>query len=139
MRDFDPAIRLLENWHSPLLPEFIYENIINQLIMPKLTSEVDSWNPRTDTEMIHQWLHPWLPLLGERLDPLYVNIRQKFRLILQNWGPTDSQALDILRPWKNVIFLMPSISVFIDNIDNLTGMLSLFAGFSTKGYAIFPC
>ncbi|CAG8583192.1 422_t:CDS:10 [Cetraspora pellucida] len=61
-RDFDPAIRLLESWRPPLLPVFIYENIINQLIMPKLTREVDAWNPKTDNEMIHQWLHPWLPV-----------------------------------------------------------------------------
>ncbi|CAG8655416.1 10587_t:CDS:10 [Acaulospora morrowiae] len=101
-RDFDPVIRLLENW-NPLLPVFICDNITNQLIMPKLMREVDMWNPKTDTGMIHQWLHPWLPLLGERMDPLYVTIRQKFRLILQNWDPTDSLAFAILKPWKNVL------------------------------------
>ncbi|CAG8568173.1 3968_t:CDS:10 [Acaulospora colombiana] len=101
-RDFDSAIRLLEDWHS-LLPVFIRENIINQLIMPKLTYEIDMWNPKTDTGMIHQWLHPWLPLLGERMDPLYVTVRQKFGLILQNWDPTDPRALAILKPWKNVL------------------------------------
>ncbi|KAF0391080.1 TFP11-domain-containing protein [Gigaspora margarita] len=97
-RDFDPAIRLLESWRPPLLPVFIYENIKNQLIMPKLTREVDAWNPKTDNEMIHQWLHPWLPVLGELMDPLYVTIRQKFRVILQNWDPMDTKAMAILLP-----------------------------------------
>lgn len=115
-RDFDPAIRLLESWRPPLLPVFIYENIKNQLIMPKLTREVDAWNPKTDNEMIHQWLHPWLPVLGELMDPLYVTIRQKFRVILQNWDPMDTKAMAILYPWKNVftpedmqLFLVKSI------------------------------
>ncbi|CAG8434779.1 8742_t:CDS:10 [Scutellospora calospora] len=65
-RDFDPEINLLKNWRPPLLPVFIYENIINQLIMPKLTREVDAWNPKTDIEMIYQWLHSWLPLLDTK-------------------------------------------------------------------------
>ena len=81
---------------------FIYDNIIDQLIVPKLTREVDSWNPNTDTQMIHQWLHPWLPLLGDRIEPLYLTIRHKFRLSLQRWDPIDTSAIDIIEPWKNV-------------------------------------
>ncbi|CAB4384268.1 unnamed protein product [Rhizophagus irregularis] len=51
----------------------------NQLIMPKLTREVDFWNPNTDKQMIHQWLYPWLSLLRKRIEPLYLTIHQKFR------------------------------------------------------------
>ncbi|CAI2181653.1 3869_t:CDS:10 [Funneliformis geosporum] len=101
-RDCDAPITLLECWKPPLLPMFIYDNIIDQLIMPKLTREVDAWNPNTDTQMIHQWLHPWLPILGERMEPLYLTIRQKFRSSLQRWDPIDTSAFDIIEPWKNV-------------------------------------
>ncbi|RIA90210.1 GC-rich sequence DNA-binding factor-like protein [Glomus cerebriforme] len=101
-RDYDPTIKLLESWKPPLLPMFIYDNIIDQLIMPKLTREVDSWNPNTDTQMIHQWLHPWLPLLRERMEPLHLTIRQKFRSSLQRWDPIDKSAFSIIEPWKNV-------------------------------------
>ncbi|GES77671.1 TFP11-domain-containing protein [Rhizophagus clarus] len=113
VRDYDPAIKLLENWKPPLLPMFIYDNIIDQLIMPKLTREVDSWNPNTDTQMIHQWLHPWLPLLRERMEPLYLTIRQKFRSSLQRWDPIDTSAFDIIEPWNNVFKLEDMQSLIV--------------------------
>ncbi len=100
---------------------FIYDNIIDQLIMPKITREVDYWNPNTDTQMIHQWLHPWLPLLGERMEPLYLTIRHKFRSSLQRWDPIDTSAFDIIEPWKNVCiqfhlcqFIFNQISMIIN-------------------------
>ncbi|CAG8488156.1 14243_t:CDS:10 [Gigaspora rosea] len=105
-RDFDPAIRLLESWRPPLLPVFIYENIKNQLIMPKLTREVDAWNPKIDNEMIHQWLHPWLPVLGEHMDPLYVTIRQKFRCHIKTALTTINK---VFTPEDMQLFLVKSI------------------------------
>lgn len=47
----------------PLLPSWILENILDLLVLPKLTLEVEEWNPLTDTVPIHTWIHPWLPLL----------------------------------------------------------------------------
>lgn len=47
----------------PLLPNWILENILDVLVLPKLTLEVEEWNPLTDTVPIHTWIHPWLPLL----------------------------------------------------------------------------
>lgn len=62
-RDCDPLISLMETW-QPLLPLWMLENIFDQLIMPKIVAEVNSWNPLTDTIPIHVWIHPWIPLLG---------------------------------------------------------------------------
>jgi len=70
--------------------------------MPKIQKEVDNWNPREDKEMIHHWLHPWLPIFGDRMEPLYVIIRQKLRVALRTWHPRDPSAFTILFPWKNV-------------------------------------
>lgn len=47
----------------PLLPNWVLENILDLLVLPKLTLEVEEWNPLTDTVPIHTWIHPWLPLL----------------------------------------------------------------------------
>lgn len=58
-------IELLETW-LPLLPGWILENLLDQLILPRLQAEVEGWNPLTDTMPIHSWLHPWLPLMGEQ-------------------------------------------------------------------------
>jgi len=63
-RNADAMIEVLEAW-LPLLPPWTFQNILDQLINPKLQMEVDNWNPMTDTVPIHAWLHPWLPLMGE--------------------------------------------------------------------------
>lgn len=65
-RDCDPLITLMETW-KPILPDWIMENLYDQLIMPKILKEVNDWNPLTDTVPIHLWIHPWIPLLGKLL------------------------------------------------------------------------
>lgn len=69
MRDCDPVIALVEAW-MPVLPQWIVENVQDQLIMPRLLQEVDCWNPLTDMVPIHAWLHPWLPIMG-KVTPIY--------------------------------------------------------------------
>ncbi len=100
-RQPDRLIDLIERW-VPHLPEWIVENILDQLIYPILQREVDAWNPLTDTVPIHSWLHPWLPLMKERLEPLYQPIRTKLAQALQNWEPSDSSAKAVLLPWQKV-------------------------------------
>lgn len=75
---------------------------MDQLIMPKLTREVDHWNPRVDTMPIHAWVHPWLPVLGARMDSLYAPIRTKIASALRDWNAIDPSAYMILAPWQNV-------------------------------------
>ena len=55
-----------------------------------LPLQVESWNPLTDTVPIHSWVHPWLPLMQARLEPLYSPIRSKLASALQKWNPSDS-------------------------------------------------
>lgn len=64
--------------------------------------KVENWNPLTDTVPIHSWIHPWLPLMQARLEPLYSPIRNKLANALQKWHPSDSSAKLILQPWKDV-------------------------------------
>lgn len=102
-RDCDPVIKMLEAWSTPLLPVFIHDNIVTQLILPKLKREIEQWSPR-DSLMIHTWIHPWLPVLEEsRLDQeLYGDIRRKLALGLSAWNVLDPSALRVLEPWKGV-------------------------------------
>ncbi|XP_076299208.1 septin interacting protein 1 [Lasioglossum baleicum] len=101
-RQPDPLIELIEIW-MPLLPGWILENILDLLILPKLTLEVEEWNPLTDTVPIHTWIHPWLPLLRNRLDTLiYPIIRRKLGSALGGWHPSDRSARLMLQPWSNV-------------------------------------
>ncbi len=45
--------------------------------MPKLTTTIDTWDPHRGTMSIYGWLHPWLPLLGQHMEPLYPTIHYK--------------------------------------------------------------
>lgn len=63
-RVWSPLVELLDTW-TPLLPPWIMGNILDQLVLPRLQSEVDAWNPLTDTLPVHSWIHPWLPLMGD--------------------------------------------------------------------------
>ncbi|KMQ91009.1 tuftelin-interacting protein 11-like protein [Lasius niger] len=101
-RQPDPLIELIEYW-MPLLPNWILENILDLLVLPKLTLEVEEWNPLTDTVPIHTWIHPWLPLLRNRLDTLiYPIIRRKLGSALGGWHPSDRSARLMLQPWAEV-------------------------------------
>lgn len=100
-RNFDPPIELLETW-KPVLPPWMMENILDQLVLPRLLQEVENWNPLTDPVPLHSWLHPWLPLMGDKLEPCYPPIRHKLASALTNWHPSDSSAKVILQPWIKV-------------------------------------
>ena len=115
------VIELLEAWQN-LLPEWIIDNILEQIVLPKLQDEVDSWNPLTDTMPIHAWLHPWLPLMKDRLCTLHAPIRQKLANALRNWHPSDPSAKMILQPWKGV-FQDPQMNAFL--VKNILPKLSM--------------
>ncbi|CAH1104934.1 unnamed protein product [Psylliodes chrysocephalus] len=102
-RDCDPLITAIETW-KPLLPDWIVENIISQLLMPKIIKEVNDWNPLTDTTPIHVWIHPWIPLLDEKLQAtVYPVIQEKLGNALTNWHPSDRSAKLMLQPWQRAL------------------------------------
>ncbi|KAJ3160011.1 hypothetical protein HDU86_001276 [Geranomyces michiganensis] len=121
----EPAVALLEAWYPPtakakrhryvnvdeedtdgdrLLPSWLYYNILEQLILPKLTRSVDAWNPASDSIPIHVWLHPWLPHLDDRLDAIHTAVRHKLNVMWRErrWLPSDPSALTALQPWIDV-------------------------------------
>lgn len=102
-RDSDPVIELLEAWAPPVLPLFMQDNIITQLVLPKLHKEIEKWSPR-DSLMLHTWIHPWLPILGQtRMDQeLFGDVRRKLSSALVAWQVLDPSAITVLSPWKGV-------------------------------------
>nr|ABC69931.1 STIP [Ciona savignyi] len=109
--DAEPILNLIEQW-MPILPAWMLDNLLTQLVLPQLQKEVDCWDPLTDPIPLHSWIHPWLPHMKERLEPLYGPIRHKLSMALQMWHPRDPSARIILEPWHKV-FTRGSWDAFI--------------------------
>ena len=73
--------------------------------MPKLITIIDTWDPHRETLPIHAWLHPWLPMLGQCMEPLYTTLHYKLGNILHAWHSSDASTYAILSPWKIVFDL----------------------------------
>lgn len=65
VKDADTMLNLVETW-KPILPGWIYQNILEQMVLPKINEGVESWDPLSDNIPIHAWIHPWLPILGRK-------------------------------------------------------------------------
>ena len=103
VRSSDEAIRLLEAWR-PVLPDGLWRPLFSAQVMPRLASELNSWQPKTDTTPPHHWLHPWLPLLPPPgLSELYPQLRHKLSTALGALGISEPSAVALLTPWKTAL------------------------------------
>jgi len=115
-------IALIEAWRG-VIPNWILNSVVEQLVMPRLEQEVDNWNPLTDMVPVHQWIHPWIPYAKDRLITMvYPTIRRKLSAALTAWHPSDKSALLMLKPWKQAFpqgdmdaFLMTNILPKLQN------------------------
>ncbi|KER00643.1 hypothetical protein AUEXF2481DRAFT_557 [Aureobasidium subglaciale EXF-2481] len=112
VHDAASLITVVTAW-KPLLPAFVYSNLLDQQIVPKLSDALSSWNPRkrrhhhkaSSNDAPHTWLFPWLPLLPSyQLDPksssgVLVDAKRKFRRVLDSCD--ISSLLPGLEAWKS--------------------------------------
>ncbi|KIK96718.1 hypothetical protein PAXRUDRAFT_825661 [Paxillus rubicundulus Ve08.2h10] len=95
-----PAIKLYETWAS-ILPPFVRDNILDQLILPKLVKAVSEWNSKRSSVSLRSLVFPWLPHLGLRVEDVLDDARRKIKSILRSWVATDSLPED-LDVWRDV-------------------------------------
>ncbi|KAI1720968.1 GC-rich sequence DNA-binding factor-like protein domain-containing protein [Ditylenchus destructor] len=106
-------MNLVKLW-LPFLPKWIGENLLEQVLVPRIKDEVEKWNPGFDTIPIDLWLLPWHNIIGERLVLVYSTVRHKLGKALRNWAPEtgDGSAMKGIRQWKDV-FTRSSMKRFL--------------------------
>ncbi|CDR88568.1 related to Tuftelin-interacting protein 11 [Sporisorium scitamineum] len=77
------AITLLEAWRD-LLPRFIWDNVIEQIALPKLRRCIAGWDARSSKWGLEHVVFPWLPVLGvERMQDVLLDARRRLRSALK--------------------------------------------------------
>lgn len=110
----DALIDFLTAW-KPVLPPFIWANVIDQLVAKRLTDAVAAWKPRnsqkshrSSSKPPHVWLFPWLQYLDEQhTDPkgstgLLSGVKQKFKSVLSTWNLSAPVPVG-LEEWRTVL------------------------------------
>ncbi|KAJ7056581.1 GC-rich sequence DNA-binding factor-like protein-domain-containing protein [Mycena amicta] len=98
--DPQPAVRLYEAWSS-FLPPFIRDNMLDQLILPKVKKAVADWNPKRATVSLRSIVFPWLPHLGLRMEDVVGDARRKVKSLLRSWTVADDLPAD-LAAWRDI-------------------------------------
>lgn len=97
----EECIELFELFRPHLSLDF-QDAFLRQLVLPRLKKECQRWDPQSDTSLIHDWLLPWVPYLGDAMQSLYPDIRLALANALNQWHPSDLSVLAVLSPWKPV-------------------------------------
>ena len=95
-----PAVKLFETW-STFLPPFIRDNLLDQLILPKVKKAIADWNARRDTVTLQTIVFPWLPHVGLRLEDVVGDAQRKLKHLLRSWIVGDAMPTD-LAAWRDV-------------------------------------
>ncbi|KAF8343173.1 GC-rich sequence DNA-binding factor-like protein-domain-containing protein [Cantharellus anzutake] len=95
-----PLIRVLEAW-SDLLPPFMLDNILDQLVLPKVQKALSDWS-WTGEVALQSLVLPWLPHIGLRMEFLLDDTRRKLRSFLKSWKVEQGVPSDFV-VWKEVL------------------------------------
>lgn len=109
--DSKPLTTLIDQW-KPVLPPFILANVIDQLIVRRLSDAVVAWRPKKSHNhsrhrQPHQWLFPWLPYLDEQHTDsrsstgLLADVKRKLKSVLSTWD-LGGGVLPGLDRWRSV-------------------------------------
>lgn len=95
------AIDLVEAWR-PVLARFMFDNIIDQLIVPRLSRSVAACDAPTSMDALEQIVFPWLAVLGvERLAEVLTQAKQRLRSALKMCSISQGPSRG-LRDWSSL-------------------------------------
>ncbi|KIL69346.1 hypothetical protein M378DRAFT_8008 [Amanita muscaria Koide BX008] len=95
-----PAVKLYEVW-STFLPDFIRDNMLDQLILPKVQRAVADWSPKKSRVSLQTIVFPWLPHLGLRMEDVVGDAKRKVKSILKSWAVGQDVPIS-LTAWKGM-------------------------------------
>jgi tuftelin-interacting protein 11 len=93
-------MNLYATWAN-ILPDFIRDNILDQLILPKVKAAMSDWSPRTSDYTLHGVVFPWLQYAGTRMEEILQDAKRRLKSWLKGWKPRDGvpPGFDI---WQSV-------------------------------------
>uniref|UniRef100_A0A0N5BNG8 G-patch domain-containing protein n=1 Tax=Strongyloides papillosus TaxID=174720 RepID=A0A0N5BNG8_STREA len=106
---------ILKNFFSnykDIIPDWFSEYIKIHFIVPKIESEIESWDPVKDRIPLHKWFIPIHKVMSYHLRHTHYMIRNKIAKGLQLWEGKDLSPLRFLKVWKD-IFSPKSFKHFI--------------------------
>ncbi|KAJ9106349.1 hypothetical protein QFC21_001495 [Naganishia friedmannii] len=105
--DPQPAVSLIESW-GPVLPRFVLDNVIEQLVVPKVYKQVRdwSWSPRRakaghPVQSLASIVFPWLATLKTRADHILDEAKIRIGEVMKRWSFKDAIPEE-LKLWKDV-------------------------------------
>ena len=113
---YDPtaATTLVNSWRM-IVPPFVLANLLDQLVVPKLSGALKEWKPRSSRRHPSQhdgkfpwWLFQWLQYLDEKhTNPkqptgLMSDTKRKFRVVLDSWS-LHRGLINGLDLWKEAL------------------------------------
>ncbi len=128
----DIAIDLVKLW-EPVLPPFILANVVDQLVVRRLTDAVAAWKPKSAHKhrrhtQPQAWLFPWLEYLDEQhTNPrsstgLLADVKRKLKTVLSTWD-LGAGVLPGLESWGQVFhsdlssmlvrYLLPRLALYL--------------------------
>ncbi|KZT37727.1 TFP11-domain-containing protein [Sistotremastrum suecicum HHB10207 ss-3] len=90
---------LYEEWKD-ILPSFVQDNVMDQLILPKVQKAVSEWNSRSGVPL-QTLVFPWLPHLGLRTEGVLSEACRKVKALLRSWDIREGAPPDLVT-WKEM-------------------------------------
>jgi tuftelin-interacting protein 11 len=124
-KDPEPASTLYASW-APILPLFLRDNVLDQLILPKVAKAVAEWQPHrmpNEGATLHGLIFPWLEHAGlERMDEIIGEAKRRVRHWLRVWRARDGVPVG-LDAWREVLTKSEWDSLILKNVLHQLGTM----------------